>query len=322
MPIKLVNGINMYYEVHGEGEPLVLISGFGTDCMVWMPILANLLQGGFKVILIDNRGIGQTDDIDSAYSTELMAQDTAALLKELGITNAFVVGHSMGGLIAQQLAIHFPELVGRLVLYSTYAKMSPRALQLMEFSGEFFRLGASEVAIKYIMSISYSDGFLANEEVSKQVFNMIKSNPRPQSQISYMRQLDACRNHDTEKQLKDIKIPVLIVDGARDIISMNEEREVLVRGIPNAESRTFDGMAHFTHLELITEFVNILQDFLKQKVTDVKIKKRMREGEADEEKTVENKPADQSNAKFFKSDKVSSQSGFAEERPAIQRPVS
>jgi len=117
MPIAKVNDINMYYEMHGGGEPLVLIAGLGTDLTVYEPIINELSQKS-KVLAFDNRGVGRTDKPDAPYAIEMMADDTAALMSGVGIEKAHVLGISMGGRIAMALALQHPDKVKSLVLTS------------------------------------------------------------------------------------------------------------------------------------------------------------------------------------------------------------
>ncbi|MBX9703932.1 MAG: alpha/beta hydrolase [Silvanigrellaceae bacterium] len=110
-----VNDINLYYEIHGEGKPLLFINGLGADTQGWLNMVGPFTSAGFKMILLDNRGSGQSDSPDVSYTTKLMADDAAELLRQLRIEKASVIGCSMGGMIAQELSIYYPELVDKLV---------------------------------------------------------------------------------------------------------------------------------------------------------------------------------------------------------------
>src|SRR5258708_38029250 len=121
MPYEKINDIQMYYEIHGDGEPLVLIVGLGTDISQWDGIICCLGQK-YKALAFDNRGAGSTDKPDTSYSIEMMAHDTAGLMQTLGIEQAHILGISMGGRIALALALRHPKSVKKLVLVSTSAR--------------------------------------------------------------------------------------------------------------------------------------------------------------------------------------------------------
>ncbi len=126
MPLVQVNGIERFYfyQETGNGEPLLLINGIGADSLKWDPLLP-ALAARFRVITSDNRGAGRSAAPPGPYTTRQMADDAAALLAHLGVARAHVVGSSMGGMIAQELALAYPERVDRLVLLATYARLRP-----------------------------------------------------------------------------------------------------------------------------------------------------------------------------------------------------
>jgi pimeloyl-ACP methyl ester carboxylesterase len=111
----------MYYEIHGEGEPVVLIAGLNSDHTLYRAIIPRLAES-YQVVAFDNRGVGQTDKPDIPYSIEMMADDTAGLLNALGIEQAHILGTSMGGRIATALALQHPQQVKSLILVSTIVK--------------------------------------------------------------------------------------------------------------------------------------------------------------------------------------------------------
>jgi 3-oxoadipate enol-lactonase len=115
MPKIKINDITMYYETHGQGEPLVFVSGFSADHFVWESVFEKFTDK-YQVILFDNRGAGQTDVPQGPYTIEQMAKDTADLCAHLGITQAHFVGNSMGGFIVQMLAQQHSHLVKSAVI--------------------------------------------------------------------------------------------------------------------------------------------------------------------------------------------------------------
>ena len=122
MPFADVNGIRLYHEAFGEGPPLLLILGLGADISEYSALIQQLGRH-CRVIAFDNRGAGRSDKPDSAYTIELMAGDAAGLMAAVGLSHASVLGISLGGRIAIELALGHPERVGRLILVSTSARV-------------------------------------------------------------------------------------------------------------------------------------------------------------------------------------------------------
>jgi len=118
MPKTKTNGIELYYQIHGEGKPLVLISGLGYSLWQWHKMVPFLAEH-FQVVIFDNRGAGQSQKPDGPYTAQMLAADTVGLLEALNIEKATIMGHSMGGFIAQAIALDFPQKVEKLILGST-----------------------------------------------------------------------------------------------------------------------------------------------------------------------------------------------------------
>ena len=134
MPKVKVNDIQIYYEVHGEGFPLVMIYGSTGSLDGWDPRLVEGLSKHFKLVLFDNRGAGRTETSNREYTVRLFADDTAGLMDALGISKAHILGISMGGAIAQELVLNYPEKVSKLVLCSTYSQWRPTRARSAFFS--------------------------------------------------------------------------------------------------------------------------------------------------------------------------------------------
>ena len=223
-----ITDVNIYYEVRGEGEPLVLISGLGMD-ITTMELIIDRLSKKYSVLAFDNRGTGRSDKPDIPYTIEMMADDTAGLLKALGIKQAHIVGASMGGRIAIAIALRNPELVKSLVLTSTSARPIT--------SARVFRL-------KLLRLIPLQ--------------RMLKKYPQPY--YASVRQLYALHSFDYSDRLDKIRVPTLILHGKRDKIAhrLNEEMHNNIQG---SKTITFNG-GHMFFIWEYKRFTEAVIEFL------------------------------------------------------------
>lgn len=229
MPAEHVNDIQMYYEIHGEGEPLVLISGLGTDISEWDGLIRWLAQH-YRVIAPDNRGAGRTDKPDRPYSIAMMAEDTAGLLHALGIERTHILGISMGGRIALALTLAHPERVGRLVLVSTSAKGTRRPWWFHALS---------------LMS-------------SMPIFRSKYSQPR----YAFRRQRRASSMFNCTGRLREIHAPTLILHGKQDKTVPYALAEEMHAGIPESKMLSFEGGHLFFWMSERQRFLGATAAFL------------------------------------------------------------
>lgn len=196
----LVNGVRLYYEFHGQGEPLILLHGGLGAIQMFGPVLPALAEKR-KLIAVDLQGHGRTDDIDRPLSVELMADDIAALIRHLGLRQVDLAGFSLGGGVALQTAVRHPEVVSRLVLVSTPLRRSayyPEILAQQAQVGE-----AAAEAMK--------------QTPMYQLYESIA--PRPQDWPRLLAKIGEAmaKDYDFSKQVAGIKVPVLVVAGDADI---------------------------------------------------------------------------------------------------------
>ncbi len=255
------NGTKIYYQIRGEGDPLVLIMGFGADGNVWEKHVLEY-EKHFKCILIDNRGVGRSDQPKGPYTTKMMAADTAAVMEHAGIPNARVAGISMGGAIAQELALDYKDKVRSLALISTWPKFNNYAitvyqnlkrLRVTSHPSDFMQL-----LQLWIFAPPYYDKGL---EDLKDGQNGAANNKHPQSQNGFEGQLDACIQHDTVSRLPEIKVPTLITVGDMDIFTPPEFSKVLHKGIKDSTYVSFPQGAHVHHWEDLERFNKITTEF-------------------------------------------------------------
>ncbi len=273
MPKLHVNDIDLYYELHGEGEPVVLLSGTGNSGEHWKYFQLPDLEKHFRVLIWDFRGTGQSDKPDAPYSTRMFAEDCFGLMKGVGIDLAHVLGHSMGGRVAQWLAIDHPEAVASLILSST----GPGSAKGYNFErGLPFGTCAQMLEQgfeKYMWNFHESQFMFPPEFVREhpEAVNRLRdanlkypTPPRP-----YLRHMLARQEHETSHHLDKIQCPTLVICGSGDVhmsgtFSHVASCKALVEGIKGAEFLTVDGCNHGYLWQKAEKANEIYIDFLKR----------------------------------------------------------
>jgi pimeloyl-ACP methyl ester carboxylesterase len=264
MPKVKVDDIQVYYEVKGEGYPLVMIIGFGVNLDFWVPHMIEELSKNFKVVTFDNRGTGRTDVSDKEYSIRLFADDTVGLMNALGISQANILGWSLGGAIAQELALSHPEKVKKLVLYSTTCG-GAKSVRNREADAMIMRLltgGMSvEEASARALRFNFTSDFIDSnpEFVELLIQRTLKA---PTSGEVLLRQRTAIMNEPGRfDRLSGIKAPTLVLSGERDVLCPPENGSILAEAIPNAKLVFFEKSGHAL-LEDMEEVIHSITDFL------------------------------------------------------------
>ncbi|GJM28977.1 MAG: lipolytic protein [Cyclobacteriaceae bacterium] len=258
------NGVKIYYQVRGEGDPLVLIMGFGADGNLWEQHVKEY-EKHFKCLLIDNRGVGNSDQPPGPYSTDLMAEDTLAVMKHAGVEKARVAGISMGGAIAQQLALNYPEKVHSLALISTWPRFNNYAITVYE-NLKKLRVTSKpdefmELLQLWIFAPPYYEDHLEDLKAA-QVSAL--NNPNPQTSSGFNGQLDACINHNVVERLHEIRLPTLITVGEMDIFTPPEFSKILHQGIEGSIYVNFPEGGHVHHWEDLERFNKVSSTFFLQ----------------------------------------------------------
>jgi 3-oxoadipate enol-lactonase len=264
MPKVRVNGIEVNYVEAGRGEVLLLIMGFGGDHLAWafqMPAFAQR----YRVIAFDNRGAGQSDAPDVPYTTRMMAEDAVGLLDALRIERAHVLGVSMGGMIAQELALNHPERVRSLQLHCTLARPDGYMQALLQ-SWRIVRTKVSlEEWLRIVTLWLFSPRTYAERpEFVEGVIQTGLANPHPFTITGFLRQGDAVRTHDTLDRLGKLRQPALVSVAEDDILVPPRFARALAAAVPRAELRLIDGAGHGYFWERADVFNAMCLDFLAQ----------------------------------------------------------
>ena len=260
MPMVKVNDINMYYESHGEGDALVLISQPGFNVSEWkmhIPVFSN----EYRVIIFDNRGAGSTDKPHTEYSIEMMAEDTIGLMNVLDIEKMHVLGVSGGGTIAQNLAYKYPKQVNGLVLVATMMNIPARNLFVMDTMLKLMEKCSPEDIIRYTLSWMLSNKFFENPEVVEGVIKAGLANPNKQPVHAFARQKVALANFDSRSWASKIQAPTLVIAGEDDVSLPQKHSKELSENIHGSKFTTMAG-GHMFHMENPFVFQKTVMNFL------------------------------------------------------------
>lgn len=269
-----VNGIDVYYEEQGSGDPLLLIMGLAADSLAWMFQLPDFSKH-FRTIVFDNRGVGRSSKPAGPYSIAAMAEDAAGVLDALDIRRAHVVGVSMGGMIAQELVLRHPERVRGLVLACTYAKPDAAIERQLESSLGVFG-GSRDADGKINVDLSKIDPMMFFQHLLPTVFNaqfIMTELPKLMQVFSgalqygfsmdaIMSQVVATQGHDTIDRLSQIKAPTLVLTGDSDLLIPCACSDVLASKIPGARLQKISGGSHGFNFETPDVFNKAVLDFL------------------------------------------------------------
>ena len=270
-----VNDVNLYYELYGQGDPLVLVAGTGISCAPWRVFQVPEFSKTYQVLIYDHRGLGRSDKPDMAYSTRLFAKDCAGLMDVLDIKQAHIMGHSMGGRVAQWIALDYPEKVRSLVLsgsgsgkYSEKLEDYPRgvpydaALEMIEKGYENYQRD------HWGPGFMFTDEFMKEHpEVVRKFQELIVEEVPPLN--CYLRHVVARQCHETTGIVHQIKAPTLVIVGSHDAHeggtgSHVESSKVLAEKIPNAELVLVEGGKHGYLREMPEKGHPPILDFLRR----------------------------------------------------------
>ena len=262
MPRVRVGDIDMYYLEAGAGEPLVLIMGFSGDHTAW-GFRIRAFADAYRVIAFDNRGAGQTDAPDTPYTIRMMAGDTIGLMDALGIDRAHVLGVSMGGMIAQEIALTHPQRVRSLHLGCTLARPDGYSRARGDAWTEIRTRLSPEAALRAIFLWLFAPAtYNERPELVEQLLQGALANPYRQSLTGFLRQRDAIGTHDTLERVGAIRCPTLVTVAEDDILVPPRFSRELAERIPGADLKLVERAGHVYFWERPDAFNALCLDFL------------------------------------------------------------
>lgn len=263
MPTASVNGISLYYEVHGEGPNLTMIEGTGYDLWMWYRQLPEFSRH-FRVLVYDNRGVGRSDKPPGPYTHQQNAADLAGLLDHLGWERSHVLGVSMGGFIAQEFALAYPERLNKLVLVAT-AFGGPNMVPLPPGAVRALTPDPSlppDEKIRQAMPVAFGNRHWPEEHASE--FDQIVTwrleyPPPPEAALA---QVMAGVTFNVEARLSEIEAPTLVIAGSEDRVVPPENARLLAGKIPHAHLDIIEGAGHVVLIEAPDRFNHDVIAFL------------------------------------------------------------
>jgi len=266
MPKVAVNGLKLYYEIEGEGEPVVLIPGFAAGGWIWFKQTAELSRN-FRVIIFDPRGVAASDKPEGSQTIGLLADDVAHLLQTIGIPSAHIVGASFGGFVAQEFALKYPSMTRKLVLCCTsfggpnHIVPSPETLMALASTKGL----NSEDRMRENLLLAFTPEFVKTRSAEvDHIVHLRATNDVPEH--IYLSQLQAAMNFNVESRLSEITSPTLILSGDADVIVPVQNSRNLAAKIPGAQLQIIEGGSHTFFIEQAQDFNQRISEFLIREI--------------------------------------------------------
>ena len=263
MPTAEANGQTLYYEEHGEGEPLLCVHGLGINTLGWA-LQVQAFAAAHRTVIFDNRDVGRSTMARDGYETSELAADALALADELGLDRFHLLGVSMGGATAQEIALAAPDRVSTLTLAVTFSRGGAWALKLGEVWGSRRLKLTYEEHIDELLLLTLSEGFYENEGAVDYVRGLMLADPYPQPAEAFVRQLQASSRHDAHDRLGSLEVPTHVIGGEHDILVPIWKSRELAELIPGAKLTVIDGSPHGANLERAEEFNRLVLDFVAE----------------------------------------------------------
>jgi len=268
MPYATIGDIDIYYEIHGppDAPPLVLIGGWASYRWIWFRQVPAFKEK-YKCIVFDNRGAGKSSKPDYPYTMEMFAADTVGLLDALDIKNAHILGVSMGGMIAQQIAISYPEKVRSLIIGSSHFG-GPNHVPIPDrIQALLIALPTETISLEQALDMrfraTFSPQFIQeNKPLLEQISEWAGKHPTPL--YAQVHQAAATNAFNSESEVMKISAPTLILHGDSDFTILPKNSEMLADRISTSKLVLIEGGSHFSIIEKYEEFNNAVMNFVDE----------------------------------------------------------
>ena len=257
-----INNTDIYFEFCGQGDPLLLIAGLGSDSSSWVGVIGGLSEQ-FTVVTFDTPGTGRSGEMKEPFTVEHMAQYATGLLDHLKISRVHILGHSLGGYVAQHIAFTFPDRIGKLILESTSYVSSKRNNELFAgFSNELKKSLDYEKWIRTWASWLFSQKNLKDDKFIDAFVRSAVDYPLRQRAEEFKAQVQAIASFDGKDNARRIKAETLVLEGADDILITPEEAKQLSGLINGSSFKLVKDTGHSLHIEKPEDFLRVVLSFL------------------------------------------------------------
>ncbi|MFW9955211.1 MAG: alpha/beta fold hydrolase [Candidatus Thorarchaeota archaeon] len=261
MPVCKANGVDIYYEIHGEGEPVIFGNGIFSNTLGWVNQL-QVFSKEYQVILYDMRGQGQSDKPEISYSFDMHAEDQKALLDELGVSKVHHVGISYGGELGLVFALKYPETLRSLVVCSAVSFVGPLLFNMCQLWRAACVVEDPEIFYRATVPLNFGESFIRENAA---ILEQAKARYTHLDYPALVRLIDAFLALNITDQLSKIKIPVCVIAGEKDILKPVFPYSSLIHeGIPNSEMTIIRDSGHAVTFERPNEFNSIVLGFLRK----------------------------------------------------------
>jgi pimeloyl-ACP methyl ester carboxylesterase len=266
MPTVQVKDAEIYYEAHGQGQPFIFFSETACDGEIWKLFQVPEFCKDHRVIVHDYRGTGRSSKSSIDYTTRMFCDDAVAVLDELKVDDAIVLGHSMGGRVAQVLALEYPARVKKLILASTGASFPGPAGLPLTMCKEMIEWGYEKYIREHTIQVGFTPEFVRNQpDRVEEFFRARLANLCPVE--FYLRHVLARQSHDTNSQLKNIQVPTLVMVGEHEgdpnvVMSHRMSSDILAKGIRSAKFVLLADQKHNYFASAPEEAHRVIRDFL------------------------------------------------------------
>jgi 3-oxoadipate enol-lactonase len=267
MPHADLNGFEIHYDVHGEGDPLVCVHGLGCDRRAWALQIQPFAER-YKAVFFDNRDVGQSSLADRDYSTADMAQDVLALADHLELETFHLLGISLGGMVSQHVALSAPERIRTLTLAVTHGGVQKAGRLRGRLLGAYARHLPLEDRVDNLLYLCYTEAFFENDELVEFMRNALLENPYPQPAEAFARQAAAGAHHDLRDRLGELTMPVHVIGAERDLMIPVWKARELAGLIPGSKLTVLDGQGHGVQWEAADRFNAVVTEFLATTPTE------------------------------------------------------